>query len=162
MHRLRIRTALGWTIALTGVLAGCGSSDDAAPAEATPPPEVLGTFEDDYGIRYVVTTDEWTQLPSSRLRIERWVPNERYLIAQNDSSHPTEPNLWTRIDWIDLEALDLEAMGISEFGPYRWAFCLSAYDAESAEAAEATDTTNPEEPLTGCNGFPFSRMKPVE
>lgn len=77
------------------------------------------------------------------------MPARRYLIAWNDSSNATAPGLWTRIDWIPLSGMP----------PYAWAFCLSAYEAPSRAAAEATAIARPDTPRTGCNGYPFSRMR---
>lgn len=62
-----------------------------------------------------------------------------------------DPGAWTRIDWINLENME----------PFEWAFCLGIYNAGSAQAAEAFTETNPQTPRTGCNGFPFSRMKKI-
>jgi hypothetical protein len=56
---------------------------------------------------------------------------------------------WTRIDWAPLSGM----------APYTWAFCLSAYDAATADLAEAARTARRDNLRTGCNGFPFSRMK---
>ena len=75
-----------------------------------------------------------------------------FLIAQNDSLNQSDANLWTRIDWVKLDSMP----------PFEWAYCLSAYDAETREEAERTEIANKESPRTGCNGFPFSRMKPLE
>ena len=36
---------------------------------------------------------------------------------------------------------------------------LTAYEAPTADSAEATRTARPETPRTGCNGYPYSRMK---
>ncbi|MEM1057431.1 MAG: hypothetical protein AAGI52_18080 [Bacteroidota bacterium] len=130
------------------LLAGCARL--GSPAEA-PPPALLGTFEDDYGIRYEITEREWIQQPNARYRIVRWRPEAGYLIAQNDAANPQDGDLWTRIDWVSL----------TDMAPYTWAFCLSAYDAPTAAAAEATRVADRSTPRTGCNGYPFSRMRPA-
>ncbi|MBL4632241.1 MAG: hypothetical protein JKY56_00105 [Kofleriaceae bacterium] len=109
---------------------------------------VLGDFVDDYGIRYQITSSEWGQLPGTIFHISKWDSEEMYLIAQNDSANPGDGGLWTRIDWVLLP----------DMPDYPWAYCLTAYDARSAEAAEATQA-NRDQPRSGCNGFPFSRMK---
>lgn len=50
-------------------------------------------------------------------------------------------------------------MRLSDLAPYTWAFCLTAYKAPTAESARATTAANRATPRTGCNGYPFSRMK---
>ena len=119
--------------------------------DGTPPPWLVGEFEDDYGIRYTITPSEWIQHPSMRYHVVQWNAKGQYLIAHNDPNNPTAPGRWTRIDWLELQ----------EGTPYRFGFCLSAYDAVTAAAAEATDIARRESPTTGCNGFPFSRLRPV-
>ena len=57
--------------------------------------------------------------------------------------------LFTRIDWVRLD-----------MAPFTWAFCMTAYKATPADSAEATQPAKRDVPRTGCNGFPFSRMKP--
>jgi cation:H+ antiporter len=116
-------------------------------------PSILsGTFEDDYGIRYTITDSTWVQHPAATYHVDRWHPDEQFLIARNDSENSYDPGLWTRIDWVELEGMS----------PYGWAFCLSTFDAVSADAAESVTIADPESPQTGCNGFPYSRMKRTE
>ena len=132
------------------LLIGCRSSEavneDAAEAA---PPLVLGTFEDDYGISYAITPTSWHQHPGTHYRIVRWHPEARYLLAQNDDANPNDGGRWTRIDWMELDGMP----------PYRWAFCLSTYDAATLQEAEATTIADRTTPRTGCNGYPFSRMQ---
>lgn len=73
------------------------------------------------------------------------------MIAQNDLDNPGDGGLWTRIDWLPLRGMS----------PWEWGFCLSAYKAVSAAAAESTRVARRETPRTGCNGHPFSRMRPA-
>ncbi len=144
-------TTRAWA-GLAGLLA-LGACTAARPHPAAGPPEALvGTFEDDYGSRYTISPALWTQLPRSRYHVQAWHSARGYLIARNDAANPSEPGRWTRIDWVLLPGM----------APYAWAFCLSAYDAPSAAAAESTRVAHPETPRTGCNGYPFSRMRRVE
>ena len=147
-----IRTlAIAWAVL---ALAAC-SAPRAASVEAqsrpegTPPPLLVGTFEDDYGIEYAISERLWHQHPDTRYHIVRWSATEQYLLAQNDAANPGDGGLWTRIDWIVLP--DME--------PYTWAFCVSAYAAPSQAEAEATNIAQRDRPRTGCNGYPFSRMR---
>lgn len=122
-----------------------------APASA-PPALLLGDFQDDYGNRFTITPTEWLHRPRARYHIVKWDVPRQFAIAQNDSLNRGQPNRWTRIDWMLLPGMP----------PYEWGFCLTAYDAPTAAAAEATPPAVRETPKTGCNGFPFSRMKRVE
>ena len=140
---------------LNGILLGVALL--AAPSvgvaqSATPPPMVIGEFTDDYGGKHVVSATQWLQGASAKYRIVRWVPTKMYLIAQNDSANKSDPGKWTRIDWLPLPGMP----------PYEWAFCFSAYQAPTDSAAEATTIAKRDTPRTGCNGFPFSRMKRVK
>jgi hypothetical protein len=112
---------------------------------------VLGEFVDDYGSRYTITPSEWFHQPAIRYRIVKWNPDAQYVIAQNAPTNSRSANEWTRIDWMPLTGMP----------PFEWGFCLSAYDAPTAAAAEAIDVARRDRPKTGCNGFPFSRMRRV-
>ena len=120
------------------------------PGERWPPAAlVLGTFDDDYGSRHVVTREVWMHGKSARYEVVRWNAKEQYLIAHNAATNPSEAGLWSRIDWMPLENMP----------PFTWAFCMSAYKAKTFEEAEQTTIAKRDAPKTGCNGFPFTRMK---
>ena len=133
--------------ALLLLAVACVGRQGNRAAEA-PAALVLGRFVDDYGNRYEISDRMWLQLPSARYHVHVWKPAEQYLVAQNDSANRGDPGRWTRIDWLRL----------TDMAPYTWAFCMSAYDALTREAAEAA-VARRESPRTGCNGFPFSRMR---
>lgn len=113
------------------------------------PSLLAGKFIDDYGISYTVTDSVWTQHPNSRYYILKWNYAEQYIIAKNDSANNSGAGLFTRIDYTMLDGM----------GPYQWGFCLSVYDAKSESMAEGGYRADKKNPRTGCNGFPFSRMK---
>lgn len=47
-------------IVVLSSLAGCtGSTVHHDPVQGTPPPRLLGEFEDDYGIEYSISGNEW-------------------------------------------------------------------------------------------------------
>ena len=117
-----------------------------------PPPELLGVFEDDYGSRYTISPTSWVHEPDSRYAVEEWRASEGYVIARNDRSNPADAGLWTRIDWIELEGME----------PWSWAFCIAAWDARGFAEARGADTVDRSEPLDGCGGFPFSRMRRIQ
>ena len=119
------RFAMRWLLvplATLGCMAGCAPPDASRRADPQGPPlQVIGEFQDDYGIRYTISAREWHQHPRSRYRVVRWNARAQYLIAQNDPGNPTDPGKWTRIDWIALPGMS----------PYEWAFCLSAFASRS-------------------------------
>ena len=129
------------------VLGGCATSKPAGQM----PDDLKGAFTDDYGVQYTISDVMWTQHPDSRYRIVAWYPEAGYLVAQNEEDNVSDGGLWTRIDWIPLEGMP----------PYTWAYCLSAYNAPTQAAAAAVNIAQKDTPRTGCNGFPFSRMKPA-
>ena len=133
------------------MVAACANRAVASRASAAPPALIVGEFTDDYGSRYSITQALWTQQPRSRYRIVQWHADQQYAIAQNDSGNPSEKGRWTRIDWMQFTGM----------APYEWGFCYSAFNAETAAIAESTHVANRAAPRTGCNGFPFSRMKRV-
>lgn len=113
------------------------------------PSLLAGKFIDDYGICYTITDSVWIQHPKSRYHILRWNYAGQYIIAKNDSANTSGAGLFTRIDYTFLT--DME--------PFQWGFCLSVYDAKSESMAEGGYRADRKNPRTGCNGFPFSRMK---
>lgn len=147
-HVRRARTSVVALLACAAAAGGCAS----LAARRAPPPSLLGAFDDDYGGRHTVSRTEWRQGTKARYAIVEWAPTERYLIARNTDDHPTAPGKWTRIDWVTLDGM----------APWTWAFCFSAYDAPSRDSAAATRVAKPETPRTGCNGFPYSRLKRAE
>ncbi|MEO1021580.1 MAG: hypothetical protein AAFW89_03480 [Bacteroidota bacterium] len=136
---------------LCSLLLGCSGKNEAPGTEKNPPSFILGNHQDDYAITYTIDEQVWLQHPEAKYNILEWVPEEQYLIAQNDSSNASYAGLFTRIDWIELSGMP----------PYEWAFCLSSYDATSVKEAASVTIANRDEPKSGCNGFPFSRMQPA-
>lgn len=132
-------------------LAGCAPlRGGPLPPAGSPPALVLGSFVDDYAIGYTVSATDWIQGHDTRYEVVSWHPGARYLIARTPiGDRPGQPQVWLRIDWMELDT-----------PPYTWAFCYSAYEAPSAEAAAAVTVARRETPRTGCNGHPFSRMRP--
>ena len=144
-----LKTFMQRALLLIVLCAGCTPRATVPHERATPLPLLLGAFEDDYGIEYSISEQLWYQHPNAKYRIARWQTNAQYLIAQNDGANPSDAGLWTRIDWIAL----------TDMLPYEWAFCMSAYAASTAEEAERTGLAQGDKPRTGCNGYPFSRMR---
>ena len=129
------------------------------------PAQLLGEFDDDYGSSYRITPEAFQQDGRSTYRVVAWHTDSLYLIAQNAPTNSSAPNRWTRIDWLPLDGMPLDGMPLDGMPldgvpPYRWGFCLSAYDAATRHEAEAVRTAQRSSPRTGCNGFPFTRMRP--
>ncbi len=114
------------------------------------PDYLVGSFQDDYNIEYELTEKLFFQKPGTRFHILKWNIDDQYFIARNDSLNSYDPNLYSRIDWMKFE----------EMQPFEWGFCLTAYKAATPDSAEIVAVPDRNNPKTGCNGYPFSRMKP--
>jgi len=114
-----------------------------------PPAYMLGSFEDDYQIKYKITDTLWLQLPNTKFHIIKWNTEQKYIIAKNDAKNPGDGNLYTRIDYMTFDNME----------PWKWGYCLTAYSAPTDAAAEATAAADRANPKKGCGGYPFSRMK---
>ncbi|HEY8931315.1 MAG TPA: hypothetical protein VIM55_19075 [Mucilaginibacter sp.] len=119
------------------------------PHQSKAPAYILGNFEDDYQIKYTITDTLWLQLPNARFHIIKWNTEKKYIIARNDAHNPGEGGLYTRIDY----------MTFDNMAPWIWGYCLTAYSAPTDAAAEATAAADRDNPMKGCGGYPFSRMK---
>lgn len=141
--------------AILAVLILAATTASAAPlGRETLPSFMIGRFVDDYGIEYRISQLHWHQLPDSRFDIGPIINvDDRYLVARlsDDIDAGDRPGRWVRIDWLELE----------EGSEYPWAFCYAAYEQASMEAALAGTASDRSTPRTGCNGFPFSRMRPI-
>ena len=136
--------------AIIVVAAGCSLPFTRTPA--APDPLVLGAFTDDYNASHAVSATEWRHGSRARYRIVKWNTAGQYFIAQNDTANPGDGGLWSRVDWLRLEGMP----------PWTWGYCLTAYKAPTADSAEATRIANRSTPRTGCNGFPFTRMRSAQ
>jgi hypothetical protein len=167
--RKTMKTCLLWSAL---VFAGCANLQQTGPSSSTRtnsgaqtscsssgacqsdqvPDFLLGRWEDDYEINYMLTSTLWTQFPNSSYQVLKWNTPGEYLIAQNASSNPSGGGLWTRIDW----------MKLNDMAPYEWAFCISAYEEITPYTADLVTIADRSNPKSGCNGHPFSRMKRVD
>ncbi|MEM6805452.1 MAG: hypothetical protein AAF696_28905 [Bacteroidota bacterium] len=114
------------------------------------PTFLIGEFEDDYGVQYKIDQQLFQLLPNDTYHILEVNEAERFIILQNDSLNTFAPSLFTRIDYQKLDNMK----------PYIWAFCFSSFKEASIKEAIHTTTTQKTDLMKGCNGFPFSRMKP--
>lgn len=132
--------------------ANCARAPRAvSPSVALPAGVMRGEFTDDYGNLFAISDSLFAQQPHGRFEIVEWNVREQFVIAHNAATNASDPGLWTRIDWMQFEGM----------APYTWGFCLTAYKAPTREAARATPAADRANPRTGCNGYPFSRMKPA-
>ncbi len=135
---------------LLAACAGRGrTSNPAAGPTQAPPDFLLGDFDDDYGGHPRISATRWIQGEGTEYVLVSWHPDAQYVIARNADTNRTAPGAWTRIDWMRLDNMP----------PYVWAYCLSAFDAPTRDSAERTRVADRATPRTGCNGFPFSRLK---
>jgi hypothetical protein len=141
------RVSLLLVLALVSLVASCRAS----LGSGSRPPFPTGSFVDDYGSTHTISAAEWRQDAYTRTQIFRWNPTARYILGRSIPKDSTKASGWVRIDWIKLDS-----------PPYTWAYCIIAYDKPDAAAAEAVTTAKPDTPRTGCNGFPFTRLKPAE
>ncbi len=116
------------------------------------PEYLFGNFEDDYEIQYSVSDSLFFMKPDTKFHILSWNTDEQYFIAENDTANEFDGGLYSRIDWMKFENML----------PYEWGFCLTAYKAPSPDSAKSTKAADRLNPKTGCNEFPFSRMKPIK
>lgn len=113
------------------------------------PLELIGVFKDDYGSSYVISQSEWVQDGRIKYHLLTYNKEEKFFIAKNGKNNPSEANLFSRIDIIFFENHE----------PWRWGYCLTNYKATSMQEAVHTAAAGRTNPLKGCNGYPFSRMK---
>lgn len=140
-----LKIILSLSVLLSLLLIGCTSTKKDIPKY------LIGQFQDDYNIAYKLTQNEFTLQPKTRFHIIEWNTGEQYFIAKNDSLNAYDENLYSRIDWMKFDNME----------PFIWGFCLSAYNAPSADSAKTIQIADRSNPKTGCNGYPFSRMKPI-
>jgi hypothetical protein len=114
------------------------------------PSYILGHFQDDYGINYAITDSIWLQSNTAKYHVLEWNQQGQWVLVKNDSSNPSEPGKFTRIDYRQFEKME----------PFLWGFCYTVYDADTKEKALKAASADRANPKKGCNGFPFSRMKP--
>lgn len=113
------------------------------------PAFLIGEFEDDYGVHYQIDQQVFRLLPNDKFHIISVNKADGFLILQNDSLNTYAPSLFTRIDYQKLKNME----------PYEWAFCFSSFEEVSVKDATSKVNTQTTDLMTGCNGFPFSRMK---
>jgi len=128
---------------------GTVSAQNTKAANAILPLALSGNFTDDYDIQYSICDSLWIQFPNTKYHIIAIDSKAQYILAKNDSNNPGDAGLYTRIDY----------MYFQNMKPYNWGFCLTAYNAATLEEAKKKAAADRNDPMKGCNGYPFSRMK---
>ena len=113
------------------------------------PMEMLGNFQDDYGIRYTISDTTWIQQATIKYHLLKYDSVGQFFIARNAATNPSEPGLYTRID----------VMHFTNMEPWHWGFCLTTYNAKTIDEAIAKQVADRTNPKKGCGGYPFSRME---
>ncbi len=108
-----------------------------------------GNFTDDYDIQYSINDSLCIQYPNSKYHIISCDTIAKYILAKNDANNPGDTGLYTRIDYMYLQNMK----------PYKWGFCLTVYNAATLAEAKNKAAADRNNPMKGCNGYPFSRMK---
>jgi hypothetical protein len=144
------------------VCLGCDEEgDDTSPMDTDTPPGdsgeptgelvIAGSYTDEWGVDHTIDETSWVQVsPYGSLSFDvlSFDNAARFVIAQNGSTNPYNPDLYSRFDWVDGLHGDLF-------------YCQSAFDAATEEAAAATpraDDSDPEN--SGCGGFPWTNLVP--
>lgn len=121
------------------------TTPDVEP-DATPGPlEVIGEYDTDWG-GFVRVTDSSIGLQWYRedVAITAYDNDNDWIVGQNSSDDPWNPDLWSRFDY-----------SVTEDGVL---WCQTAFGAESEEAAAATEAADSSDPATGCGGFPWTLL----
>lgn len=125
------------------------SAQNNKAAKTIIPLVLSGNFTDDYNIQYSISDSLWIQFPNTKYHIITVDSMAQYILAKNDSNNPGDAGLYTRIDY----------MYFQNMKPYNWGFCLTDYNAATLEEAKNKAAADRNDPMKGCNGYPFSRMK---
>jgi len=111
------------------------------------PDYLIGDFTDDYDIQYTITDTTWIQWPHFEMNIVEIDTAEMYILG-----YDTGDSTFTRVDYMPFE----------NQGDFKWGFCYSSYEEKNKAEAMIGVSANRQAHKTGCNGFPFSRMKALK
>ena len=110
--------------------------------------ELIGRYKDGWGGDHIISNTAWFQ-PSvwgdSLFHITQYDSVDNVIIAQNDETHPWNPNKWSRFDYV-----------VKEGKIY---YCQIAYNEETEDAALAVNTADRDDlEGEGCNHNPWSEL----
>ena len=126
------------------------ASGDAALADVGPL-AIVGEWRDEYETAHEITNESWSMTMGgdiSRFGIVAYDNDDGLIIARNDDGNTYSPGLWSRFHWTSIDD------GL-------W-YCQIRFDAPSqAEAEGSAGAVEAEPAVTGCNGFPWTRLLPA-
>lgn len=125
-------------------LAGC-----SATGVTTAPLALRGVFLDDYGTVHQIDDTSWVQGGTTRYRVESWHAKPHFLLTRLVSEDAGVSERFVRFDWVDLP----------QGSEWRWAFCIMVWDAPTRERALEVPPADRSNPRSGCNNYPFTRMR---
>ncbi|HWR32886.1 MAG TPA: hypothetical protein VN451_05150 [Chitinophagaceae bacterium] len=110
-----------------------------------------GNFSDDYDIRYTISDTMFSMDGLAKYHILSLNEKEQFLFVRNDTSNKTDKGLFTRLDYMRFTGME----------PYTWGYCFTVYNAMDSMTAIRKKAADRNNPKSGCNGYPFSRMKVI-
>ena len=129
----------------TDLDAGCAGFSWTQLLEPLP---IRGEYVDGFGGSQTITETTWMS-GTARFDISDYSVDERWVVAQNAATNEYNPDLWSRFEWAEAEGT-------------LW-FCQVAYNAETEADALAAGPADASDPSTsGCGGFAWSSLTPVE
>ncbi|MBN2194370.1 MAG: hypothetical protein JW751_16255 [Polyangiaceae bacterium] len=112
------------------------------------PPEVVGTYMDNYGGDHYVDAYRWVQgtdSSTSLFVLTQFDNDDDFVVAQNDGENAWNAGLWSRFDWTEHNG--------------NLYFCQTAYAAASEADALATPAADATDPATsGCGSFAWTQL----
>ncbi|MCB9676140.1 MAG: hypothetical protein H6737_13550 [Alphaproteobacteria bacterium] len=106
--------------------------------------EIAGAYTDDFGGLHDISQDTWVMDGVGVFHILTVDADADFLVAQNDAANDYNPDLYSRMDWLD-DGTDL------------W-FCQIAYDAATEADATAATGADRSDTTSGCGGFGWTRL----
>lgn len=128
--------------------AGTDTGADAGADVAPGPLAIVGTYVDDFGTVHRISEATYVngwEPDETVVAITRWDNDAGWLVGQNASDHPWNPDQWSRFEWSQGDGVLYVCQSV-------FAADTEA-DALAAPAADADDPT-----AGGCGGFPWSAL----
>lgn len=136
-----------------GTTADAGTTPDAAVSPDAPsiePPSIVGAYDTNFGgfVRVTETGADFSWYADGDVVWTTWSNEEQYLIGQNASTDPFNPDRFSRFDFAEVD------------GILYW--CQTAFDAADEAAALSTPRADDSDPATmGCGGaFAWTALTP--
>jgi hypothetical protein len=144
-----MQTKSWFTLGAALFLLACGSSKSQTTPAAKAPPEIVGSYVDDFGGTHTVTAESWTigdgSTGTSVYYITQVNNAEQFLVAQGAATNTYYPSMWSQFDW----TLDAAAALY---------FCQVTYKASSEKEAVEATPADANDLTSGCSGFSWSKL----